>query len=312
MNFGYIYANFISMTNIPVLHVTEQSLALAYEQALLKIYTEGTRFKTQYDKPGDPLSLDCTMNITILEPESDPMIHMAFPAGVEDLKEYVMELKGYKDHWVKNMNDPDDTRWEYTYHGRLRRYGSWKELVDKDGEKVRTDVGFQVDQVENVIQKLIEQPFTRQAQMITWMPNHDLTVYDPPCLQSLWYRILEDEDEVQWLNSNIRFRSNDAWSASFMNMFGFIIFNKELIAIEIAKRTGKTVKLGRLNWHADSYHIYGKDIEKAKAMLFDRLDTMSIEERTINFNEEYFRSLYDMAESSVLQKIKEFDEKHSS
>ena len=39
------------------------------------------------------------------------------------------------------------------------------------------------------IQKLVDQPFTRQAQMITWMPNHDLQVYDPPCLQSLWYRI---------------------------------------------------------------------------------------------------------------------------
>ena len=30
----------------------------------------------------------------------------------------------------------------------------------------------------------------------------------------------------------------------------------------VEKRTGKTVKLGRMNWHADSYHIYGKDIQK--------------------------------------------------
>ena len=30
--------------------------------------------------------------------------------------------------------------------------------------------------------------------MITWMPNMDLDCYDPPCLQSLWYRIVEDED----------------------------------------------------------------------------------------------------------------------
>mgnify|MGYP000247427243 CR=1 FL=1 len=52
---------------------------------------------------------------------------MAFPAGVEDLKEYVLELKGAKDHWVKNINDPSDTRWEYTYHGRLAAYGSWKD-----------------------------------------------------------------------------------------------------------------------------------------------------------------------------------------
>jgi len=295
------------MKNIPVLHVTENALAIAYEKALVKLYNEGTRFRTQYDKPGDPLSLDCTLNLTILDPESDPMIHMAFPGGIENLKEYELELKGFKDHWVKNMNDPNDTRWEYTYHGRLKNYGSWTELVEENGDKVRKAVGFQVDQIEHVINKLVEQPFTRQAQMITWMPNHDLSVYDPPCLQSLWYRILEDEDGVQWLNCNIRFRSNDAWGASFMNMFGFIRFNREVIADEISKRSGKTVRLGRLNWQADSYHIYGKDIAQAKAMLFDRIDSMQIEERTMNFGDDYIRSMYDSAEAGIMDKIKTFD-----
>jgi len=31
------------------------------------------------------------------------MIHKAFPGGIDDLKEYVMELKGFKDDWVKNL-----------------------------------------------------------------------------------------------------------------------------------------------------------------------------------------------------------------
>ena len=299
------------MKNIPVLHVTSDSLALAYEEALVKLYHEGIPFKTQYDKPGDPLSLDCTMNITILDPESDPLIHQAFPGGIEDLKEYVLELKGYKDHWVKNMNDPDDTRWEYTYHGRLKQYGSWKELADENGKKIRRSVGFQVDQIEHVIRKLVEQPFTRQAQMITWMPNHDLQVYDPPCLQSLWYRILEDDSGTWWLNANIRFRSNDAWGASFMNMFGFIQFNREVIADEIAKRSGRKVNLGRLNWQADSYHIYGKDIEQARVMLFDRLDSMTLEERTFNFRDDFIREMYDAAEDEALRKISRYDAQHS-
>ena len=299
------------MNNIPVLHVTGESLAVTYEAALVKLYQEGTRFKTQYDKPGDPLSLDCTLNATVLNPECDPMIHQAFPGGIDELKEYVMELKGFKDHWVKNMNDPDDTRWEYTYHGRLQRYGSWKERVDEGGKMVRKDVGFQVDQIEHVIQKLVDQPFTRQAQMITWMPNHDLQVYDPPCLQSLWYRIVEDERGVQWLNCNIRFRSNDAWGASFMNMFGFIRFNREVIADEVARRSSKEVRLGRMNWQADSYHIYGRDIAQAKAMLFDRLDTMTLEERTFNFGDDFIREMYDQAEQAALMKIRRYDEEHA-
>jgi len=216
------------MQNIPVLNVAERSLAETYEQALIRLYSEGTRFRTQYDQPGDPLSLDCTMNMTILEPESDPMIHQAFPGGIDDLKEYVMELKGFKDHWVKNMNDPDDTRWEY-----------------------------------------------------------------------------------QWLNCNIRFRSNDAWGASFMNMFGFIQFNREIIAAEIEKRSGKTVRLGRINWQADSYHIYGKDIEAARSMLFNRLEEMPFENRIFNFHDEFIQQMYQDAEAMVLKKIEEYDKMHS-
>lgn len=295
------------MKNIPVITISEKTLAQAYEAALVNLYKKGIEFKTQYDKPGDPLSLDCTMNITIIEPESDPMIHMAFPGGIENLKEYVMELKGYKDHWVKNINDLNDTRWEYTYHGRLKNYGVWKEKRD-DGS---IETGhFKIDQIENVIEKLVKQPFTRQAQMITWMPNLDVKCYDPPCLQSLWYRILEDNEGTYWLNCNVRFRSNDAWGASFMNMFGFIQFNKEVIVSEVAKRSGKIVKLGRLNWHADSYHIYGKDINTAKEMLFDRVESMNFEERTYNFNDQFIRDMYDEAEQAVINKIKEFDKSH--
>ncbi|MCK5820499.1 MAG: hypothetical protein KAH17_01390 [Bacteroidales bacterium] len=297
--------------NIPVICVEEKTMAEAYEKALVRLYKEGTKFRTQYDKPGDPLSIDCTVNITILEPETDPMIHKAFPGGIDDLKEYVMELKGFKDDWVKNMNDPDDTRWEYTYHGRLAAYGSWKELKDISDKGSSFVAGFTVDQIELAIQKLIAQPFTRQAQMITWMPNLDAEVYDSPCLQSLWYRILEDEDGVYWLNSNIRFRSNDAWGANFMNMFGFVQFTREVIADEIQKRTGKTVKLGRMNWQADSYHIYGKDIESAKGLLFDRLESLTFEERTYNFHDEFIQEMYQMAEPMVLQKIKNYKEQHA-
>ena len=298
------------MKNIPVIAVSERSLAETYEQALIRLYNEGTRFKTQYDKPDHPLSLDCTMNMTIQEPESDPMIHQAFPGGIDDLKEYVMELKGFKDHWVKNMNDPDDTRWEYTYHGRLFAYGSWKEIEKVNDSSSSRVTGFKINQIEHVIQKLVEQPYTRQAQMITWMPNIDLEVFDPPCLQSLWYRILEDDDEVQWLNCNIRFRSNDAWGASFMNMFGFIQFNREIIAAEIEKRSGKKVKLGRMNWQADSYHIYGKDIEVARSMLFDRIEEMPFENRIFNFHDEFIQEMYQGAEAMVLKKIEEYDKTH--
>jgi thymidylate synthase len=293
--------------NIPVLTVTGTTLAEGYEKALVELYSNGIRLKTQYDKPGDPLSIDSTMNITIMEPMSDPMIHRAFPGGIENLKEYVMELTGLKDHWVKNINDPDDTRWEYTYHRRLAAYGAWQELIEGKSKQAGY---FSINQIDTVIEKLCKQPYTRQAQMITWMPNLDNDCFDPPCLQSLWYRIIEDEEGVWWLNCNIRFRSNDAWGASFMNMFGFINFNKNIIADALAGRAGKKVNLGRMNWHADSYHIYGKDIESAKQLLFDRIDSMSFLDRTFNFRDDFIAEMYNNAEAPVLEKIKNYDSEH--
>ena len=293
--------------NIPVITVTGITLAEAYEKALVELYNNGIRFKTQYDKPDDPLSIDSTMNITIQEPMTDPMIHRAFPGGIENLKEYVMELSGMKDHWVKNINDPNDTRWEYTYHGRIANYGAWKELIDGKSKQAGF---FSINQIDVVIDKLSKQPYTRQAQMITWMPNLDVDCFDPPCLQSLWYRIIEDEEGVWWLNCNVRFRSNDAWGASFMNMFGFINFNKDIIAAGISEKTGKKVELGRMNWQADSYHIYGKDIANAKQLLFDRIDSISFENRTFNFHDDFIQEMYNDAEAAVLKKIQEYDSRH--
>ena len=295
------------MKNIPVLHVEGETLAIAYEKALIELYEKGTRFKTQYDKPEDPLSIDATMNITVLNPLKDPMIHKAFPGGFSDLREYVYELNGLKDNWVKNLDDPNDTRWEYTYSGRLDKYGGWK-INDKwvsgfKDEKI-------IDQFDFVVNKLIKQPFTRQAQMITWMPNVDLNIYDPACMQSIWLRILEDEIDGTWyLNYNIRFRSNDAFFANFMNMFGITMMIKERVADKIMSITGRKVVMGRMNWQADSWHIYGKDIKQFKERLYDRLGTTSFEDRVYNFYDKEIQEMYRECEPDILKKIDEQSKK---
>ncbi len=296
------------MKNIPVLHVEGDSIAEAYEKALISLYNNGMSIKTQYDRDNDPPSIDATMNITITGPLSDPMIHKAFPGGIEDLREYVMELSGAKDHWMKNMNDPEDTRWEYTYHWRLKNYGTWKEH-SKGGKEQIVAGPFRIDQVEAVIDKLVKEPYTRQAQMITWMPDVDLKCYDPPCLQSLYYRIIEDSDGVGYLNCNVRIRSNDAWGANFMNMFGYVQFNKVEIADRISERTGKRVELGRMNWHADSYHIYGKDIADFKKRFMENIEK-PFNTRVYNFFDPMIQEIYQEAEKRIIEKIKDYDSKH--
>ncbi len=295
------------MKNIPVLHVEGKSIAEAYEKALVSLYEGGVRMITQYDREGDPPSIDATMNITIEDPWTDPMIHKAFPGGIEDLHEYVLELSGAKDHWMKSMNDPEDTRWEYTYHWRLANYGTWKERIRKNEQAVCGP--FRINQVERLIEKLAAEPHTRRAQMITWMPQIDLECYDPPCLQSLHYRVIEDDEGTWWLNCNIRFRSNDAWGANFMNMFGFVHFNRSEIALPLAERAKRRVELGRLNWHADSYHIYGKDIEDFEKRFVAHLDK-PFESRVYRFFDPMIQEIYREAEPGIRKKIREYDEKH--
>ena len=314
--------------NIPVLHVEGRTLAEAYEKALIKLWHNGVRFSTQYDKPGDPQSIDATMNITVEAPMEDPMIHKAFPGGIEDLREYVMELEGYKDDWVKAINDPDDTRWEYTYSGRFRHWGRIKKklvrdkfvegcrdtyqhirntslaITEMDGDSFcMWDCKEDVDQIEMVIDKLCEQPFTRQAQMITWDPRHDLGCYDPPCLRQIWLRIVENENGIWYLNYNVGIRSNDAFGAYFMNSFGITMMVYDLIAKEIMRRTGKDVKMGRMNWQADSWHIYGKDLKQAKERLFDRLDKTEFEDRVMRMDDSTISEIYAEAEELILEKI---------
>lgn len=296
------------MKNIPVLSAEGRTLAEAYEKSVVLLFMKGIRIKTQYDKSEGYPSIDATMNITIYEPWSDPMIHKAFPGGIEDLREYVMELSGVKDHWMKNMNDSQDTRWEYTYHWRLHDYGTWKEK-SKEKDKQVVVGPFRINQIEAVIEKLSKQPYTRQAQMVTWMPNIDLLCYDPPCLQSLYYRIVEDDDGVKYLNCNVRFRSNDAWGASFMNMFGIIHFNREVVADGISEKTGSPVGIGRMNWHADSYHIYGKDIDDFKRRLFDRIGE-PFESRVFNYFDPTVQEIYGEAELKIRKKIEEYDKSH--
>ena len=292
--------------------VRGKTIAEAYEKALVELYNNGIRMQTQYDKEGDPPSIDATMNITIDEPWADPMIHKAFPGGIEDLREYVMELTGRKDHWVKNMNDEEDTRWEYTYHQRLRDWGTWYEKRKGARRKITVltgEPGNGVDQVERVIQKLIDSPFSRQAQMITWMPFMDVDAYDPPCLQSIWYRLLEDEGSY-YLNSNVRFRSNDAWGANFMNMFGFTHFNRHIVADRIEAETGMKVRLGRMNWQADSYHIYGKDQKDCRERFFNRLDSGEFADRIYNFHDDLIQEIWAEAEEPIRRKLDAYENRN--
>ncbi|MBN1813346.1 MAG: hypothetical protein JXA14_16035 [Anaerolineae bacterium] len=259
--------------HIPVLFVEGAGLAEAWEKSLISLYEHGCDVKTEYDKPEDPPSKDCSMTIVVHDPLAEPMIHRDFPGGLEDLQEYVLEvLDGIKDHCVRSAaDDADDTRWEYTYHQRLFGYDC------PSVEQV-------YDQIELLVARLARTPYSRRAQAITWKVWEDNFCYDPACLQSIWCRVLPNETGDWVLNTNVRFRSNDAYKAAFMNMFALAQLQQR-IAERISELANRPVKLGRYVHQADSYHIYGSYFDEFQARFLKALETRTFERRTFHYKD---------------------------
>jgi thymidylate synthase len=242
-------AAIVSTANIPVISITADCLPEAWEKAVIAVWDNGFEVKTQYDKSEDPPSKDATVMITVNEPFSEPRIHKNFPGGPEELESYRQEVvNGIHDHWI----DPAAGKWTYTYHERLFAYCPVEDIRDADSPRPFR----KVDQVQYIIDCLSQAGHSRRAQAITWMPTADTVTDDPPCLQRIWCRLLENETGSLSLNMNTHWRSRDLYKAWFMNVYALTDLQK-IIAEGIAEKTGAPVKVGRYVDISDSLHIYG-------------------------------------------------------
>jgi len=279
------------MNGIPVLHVEADCIARAWELSLIALHERGCSLKTEYDKPEDPPSKDATMIITITHPLSEPMIHKDFPGGPIELQEYVMEVcEGIKDHLVRDPEDPKDTRWEYTYHQRLFAY--------------TVPTREPIDQIETLCQKLAKAPYTRRAQAITWKVWEDNDCYDPACMQSIWCRVLE-QDGQPVLSMDVRFRSNDAYKAAFMNIFALVQLQQR-IANRVGELTDKPVQVGRYVHMVDSYHIYGSYFKEFEGRFLGSLQKRTFEQRSLRYAD--LRDMMEEARPMLIEKARTMGE----
>jgi thymidylate synthase len=283
---------------VPVLAVRAEDLAEAWELSLLALYGYGTEIRTEYDqrdKSGayiDPPSLDASMRLVVADPLAEPMIHRSFPGGLDALEEYRQEvLDGIKDHWCRDQSDPNDQRWEYTYHERITRY------------RVPGLAG-SIDQLASVVEGLAKSPHSRRQQAVVWKVWEDNNIHDPACMQSLWFRVLADEDGVWRLNLNVRFRSRDAYDAAFMNCFALIHLMAD-VARRLAARAGREVRLGRYVDESDSYHIYGHRRADFQARFLKQVANRSFEDRTWDLA--FAEPMFAEARPRIAAKIKEYD-----
>ena len=159
------------------------------------------------------------MMLTVDDPLAEPMIHRDFPGGFEELQEYVMEVcEGIKDHCVRDPDDPDDTRWEYTYHQRLFGYdvpGLGADRPDRAGLPAAGRDALHPAGPGDHLEGLGGQ--------------HAATTR--PACRASGAGSREDEGQSV-LNMNVRFRSNDAYKAAFMNIFALVQLQRRIAAAD--------------------------------------------------------------------------------
>lgn len=274
--------------NIPVLSIHGETIPQAYEKAIKEVWEKGTSVPTEYDHPDDPPSRDATVIITVEKPFGQPRFHRSFVDGLGGLSEYVMEVvHGAHDYWVKPREEilkgaeSTDTRWTYTYHGRLFEY----EIENKI-----------VNQVDYIIKKLSETGYSRRAQAITWNTLLDPPTDDPPCLQRIWGRLIEDDRGGLVFNMNTHWRSRDLFKAWFENVIALTTLMRKM-AERISEETSREVRMGRYVDISDSLHIYGSyftelegDAERGIKSFFELLESRSYEERT--WDSEFVRQFF--------------------
>jgi thymidylate synthase (methanogen type) len=134
-----------------------------------------------------------------------------------------------------------------------------------------------VNQIEYIIQKLKQKPFSRRAQAITWRPLVDPFHSDPPCLQRIYMRIKDDQLIMQ-----TTWRSRDLFRAWEANVNGMIRIQK-YVADQL------NVSVGHYLDFSNSLHIYGNTIEEVKDML----------KRMKNKNEIFPDEIKDLIETKI-------------
>jgi thymidylate synthase len=88
-------------------------------------------------------------------------------------------------------------------------------------------------------------------------------------------------------------------------MFGLMQLIKT-ISVKLGDKMQSVINIGRLNWQADSYHIYGKDLKNVKNQLIDKIESnQPFEKRVWNFYDESIQEIYKECENNILEKIKQ-------
>ena len=271
--------------------ITAKTIGEAHEQVVQLIYNicskeeSCIRITEDGEQTYEPWTPIC---IHVQEPFTEPMKASAAFFGERFLQAYQSTLYTI----TKRRNDGTDA--VYTYGNRLRDYpraiisapDQRKQPVKRTKlgiiEQIMTRFGYQkidkknekdgesadllsyagdgngggIDQIQkSIIDRLIENPKSRRAVAITWVPHQDIERAEPPCLQIVQALI----DAHNAIHLVCLFRSNDMLSAWGQNAYG-LAHLLQFICNEINKERKRQhqplLTIGWLETISVSAHMY--------------------------------------------------------
>lgn len=159
-------------------------------------------------------------------------LHPKFPTKKLFSREYVKE---YTREWVAEQKElPIQLRFVYSYMDRFINEFGFDQIV--------------------ALKRELSNGISRRTQIITWNPKKDLGDKNPPCLQRIWIRILNDEGDCE---IHFDWRSRDLFGAWMTNYIGLFDMLSREIFIPLNLNVVKMV------CNCNSLHIYESDWKAA-------------------------------------------------
>ena len=238
---------------MPVLKIEAETIAEAWERAVLEVWNNGVNKATQYERAGEHAlqqSRAATVVVVAKNPLKEPRIHAGDLTGQQSI------INGYIDELVKGTKDSYIGRgWDYTYHERLFRY-----YVPQSGS---------IDQIRECLLEGMRKGdhFSRRLQAVTWQAWKDAGSKSPPCLQRLWISVPTADSALQpgrtyGIDVQTCWRSRDLFDAWEANVNGIVeLVREEIVEVlnEELRSKGITYELGQYVDFSNDLHIYEKD-----------------------------------------------------
>ena len=127
-----------------------------------------------------------------------------------------------------------------------------------------------VAQRDYVVERLVEDPYTRQATMTLWTPS-PAPSKDVPCTVAMTFQLRSG-----LLHNHVFMRSSDVWLGLPYDLFSFTMMTCSVVGalrLALKKASGELypIRPGMLMVTSANLHLYNRDVEKAERCLVDNV-----------------------------------------